>query len=1054
MDHARPSDAYSRWDRPILERLQPRVLLDAAMAGPFVDVDAALADVDSSSCAWGDYDGDGDLDVLVTGWTVLDEVVTEIYNNDAGTFVDADAGLEGVYWGAAEWGDYDNDGDLDVLLTGYNAADAPLTEIYRNDGGTFTDVNAGLVDVLDSSAAWGDYDNDGDLDVAVMGFSMLDGLVTRVYRNTAGTFTDIAAGLDGSSVGSLAWGDYDSDGDPDLLVTGLSVDQTAVSIVYQNDAGVFSEAGVGLVGIYAGTAAWGDYDADGDLDIVLAGYNNFDEPTPRVYRNDAGVFVDVLAALAEVADGAVAWGDADADGDLDILLTGWTTSDEPFTEVYRNDGGDSFTELDSGLEGVGNSSAAWGDYDGDDDLDLLLAGQTSLGDTVAKVYRNDVLEFNLAPLPPPGLSAGSAGLAATLSWNAATDDLTPPAGLTYNVRVGTTPGGGDVVSGMSLAADGTRLLPAWGNATHNLSHTFIAPATGTYYWSVQAVDTSFVASAWADEQTVVVSGDVAVGDRVWIDDGNGIQNDGEVGIGAVTVNLYDPGADGQVGGGDDTLVATTATDAGGTYLFENIAAGDYFVEFDAPQGYTFTRQDWGSDDTRDSDADPATGRTGVFALAAWQQDCTWDAGLLAPAPGEIHGVKWEDLDADGERDDGEWGLGDVTIFADLNGNGEPDDGEPTAETLYDNPQTPEDETGTYVLTDVPPGEHSVLEVVPDGYEQTFPRSAVGEATAFEFEDISATGTATMIGQDDATVSLPAGGLAGFEFRFFNTTHTEVHFSSNGLITFGAANDAYDNTDLTAWPDEACIAVFWDDLSVTGQDAAVYWQVLGGGDDQRLIVQWHNVEFVGGEGLGEITFQAVLTEADGGIQLNYLDLASGRASAEGDSATVGVKDAGEQGADRLLLCHDSGPNEYVAAGVSTRIETGGWRVTVDQGQGVGGINFGNTLTTSIGDRVWHDADADGVQDAGEDGIEGVTVRLYQPDGGDDVLVAATVTDFDGLYLFSGLAGGRVLRGVRAVAGRVLRPARRRGRRHAGQRRRRRHRADRRIHADGRPGGRLA
>ncbi len=92
---------------------------------------------------------------------------------------------------------------------------------------------------------------------------------------------------------------------------------------------------------------------------------------------------------------------------------------------------------------------------------------------------------------------------------------------------------------------------------------------------------------------------------------------------------------------------------------------------------------------------------------------------------------------------------------------------------------------------------------------------------------------------------------------------------------------------------------------------------GSGDDQRLIVQWDNVQFIGSAG-NNITFQAVLNEADGSVQFNYLDLSAGDFRDEGFSATVGIKDVGFQGPNRLLLSFNSGPNTFVGTGQSTRI----------------------------------------------------------------------------------------------------------------------------------------
>ena len=193
------------------------------------------------------------------------------------------------------------------------------------------------------------------------------------------------------------------------------------------------------------------------------------------------------------------------------------------------------------------------------------------------------------------------------------------------------------------------------------------------------------------------------------------------------------------------------------------------------------------------------------------------------------------------------------------------------------------------------------------------------AVAFTFEDISATGTviAGLHNQDDTAVSIPIG----FSFPFFGANQTTIFVSSNGLMTFGTGNTGFSNADLTTTPAQAGIAPFWDDLHTGGGVAGsdVYMQVLGSGASQHLTVQWNKVRFFSGGTAGDtITFEAQLY-ADGRIQLNYPDLVSGSAAGNnGASATVGLKNVGTQGPDRLLLCFNNGPNTFVGTGLSTLI----------------------------------------------------------------------------------------------------------------------------------------
>jgi hypothetical protein len=199
-------------------------------------------------------------------------------------------------------------------------------------------------------------------------------------------------------------------------------------------------------------------------------------------------------------------------------------------------------------------------------------------------------------------------------------------------------------------------------------------------------------------------------------------------------------------------------------------------------------------------------------------------------------------------------------------------------------------------------------------------SYTGAAVPFSFEDISSTGTviAGLTNVDDASVAV---GPAGFSFPFFGTTYTSVFVSSNGLLTFGTANTEFTNTDLTTAPTQAAIAPFWDDLHTAGGAAGsnVFSQLLGSGANQHLTIQWNQIRFFSGGTAGDtITFQAQLY-ADGRIQFNYSDLVSGAAAGNnGASATVGIKAAGTQGPDRLLLAFNNGPNAFVGTGQSTLI----------------------------------------------------------------------------------------------------------------------------------------
>jgi hypothetical protein len=489
----------------------------------FTDISINLQPIGYFTIAkWGDYDNDGDLDIFISGrigstW----DKVSKIYRNDgADSFVDIEAGLIGVWGGSAAWGDYDNDNDLDLLLTGYAGAGGQgtegITKIYRNDNGSFTDINSPLQGVYMSSAAWVDYDNDGDLDIFIMGYisQVPNNPTAKIYRNDIGNFIEISTSITPlSNAGSngCAWGDYDNDGRIDLAIVGSDNLGNYTSKIYHNNGnGIFNDINAELVSVQSGAIAWGDYDSDGDLDLLLTG--GITSPyigVTKIYKNDSGNFVDIEANLSGTdGQGPIAkWGDYDNDGDLDVLIAGNLGWFSLRTRLYSNDSG-SFIEIPTSLENIYCGDADWGDYDNDGDLDILLVGHRSWGSTqvpdIAKVYKNNLANSNTVPTAPDNLISTISNNSVIVHWNKAIDDETVQNGLTYNLRIGKTVGGVEVISPMSNALNGYRKVVQMGNVNCNTSWTINNLPPGKYYWSVQAIDNAFAGSAFAEEKYFII----------------------------------------------------------------------------------------------------------------------------------------------------------------------------------------------------------------------------------------------------------------------------------------------------------------------------------------------------------------------------------------------------------------------------------------------------------------------------------------------------------------------------------------------------------------------
>ena len=303
----------------------------------------------------------------------------------------------------AIWGDYDGDHDLDIVITGTTAL-GNRSIIYRNDSGQFIDIKANLPAVGLSSSAWGDFDRDGDLDLVLTGeLSPSKVRIVKIFRNDGDEFTDTNAGIEGVTHGSTSWGDFDRDGDLDLLLTGLTTrvnhpTDWYVTRIYRNDDSSFTNIGAGLDGIIYGSASWGDFDVDGDLDILLAG-DRRDSFVSKVYKNDSGVFTDINGGLTGIRHGFARWGDCDNDGDLDILLSGQAQEADRIvniTKIYVNDRG-KFSDIEGVFTGLRFSSGSWGDYNSDGFSDFIVSGSASPSPPVSLIYKNN--GTNLGAIP-------------------------------------------------------------------------------------------------------------------------------------------------------------------------------------------------------------------------------------------------------------------------------------------------------------------------------------------------------------------------------------------------------------------------------------------------------------------------------------------------------------------------------------------------------------------------------------------------------------------------------------------------------------------------------
>jgi len=485
---------------------------------------------------------------------------------------------------------------------------------------------------------------------------------------------------------------------------------------------------------------------------------------------------------------------------------------------------------------------------------------------------------------------------------------------------------------------------------------------------------------------------MAVGNYVWFDrNANGVQDSTELPIAGVKVELFN--ADGTAAkDADGNSVAAVYTDADGKYLFDNLAAGSYYVKFTPASGYSFTTKQAGSDSAVDSNAFAAggdLGETPVFTLCPICTDMvpdvdagtkaayvnpTIDAGLVGP-PLAVGNYVWIDRNANGIQDNGEQPLDGVQVTL-LDKNGNPVyhlDGTPVDPVYTDG-------AGKYVFDNLPAGDYTIRFSLPPGYAFTRQQVSDGIASNDSNPDLSGL-TPVFHLEPNTSGDMVANSVPTINGDFINPTIDAgvvpvvavgdyVWFDENedGKQTLGEDPVSGATVELLNPDGTPAVDANGDPVApvVTGADGYYFFDNLPGGT--------YRVKFTPPTGYG-FTKQLV---------------GSNKAVDSNPDTSTGVTPA-------FLVCPD-------CVGTEDDTDPATDAVYVNPT-----IDAGLVPVFAVGNYVWVDTDEDGIQDSNERGVAGVGVQLLDAEGNPatdsaGVLLPTVYTDEHGFYLFDNLAPG--------------------------------------------------
>lgn len=480
---------------------------------------------------WGDVDGDGDLDLALCG-TSQGQPFAHVYRNRGDGVMELHQVLHGVERGALDWGDCDNDGDLDLIVTGYRDK-RPLTVLYRNgaaDGtrlGVLIEQGSSLPSIGNGAAAWGDYDGDGDLDLLLCGDTrdydqpLPPCLGPSPMQHPPGTSWMCGVFQSGQTPNPLT-AIFRNEG---LVLRGKDAGKWRFQKVDAALPPLFSYSGGKAV---TARAEWCDMTGDGRPDLLLGGMIpmsgrvEFSRPTASVFLNTGpgqplGSWTfqqggELLAASFEDALQALTCADWNGGGWPDVLMSGWLNG--PGTvpaQLLIGDGGRYFlpqaplaVTLPGNEKRFAGGPAVFGHFDNDARLDVVLNGRWGIttsggiggGGTGGRLFLNQG-SINHRPTPPDNLTATASadGTRITFSWGESSDGINPVR-PSYNLHVERTDGQPGGMPGMADNTTGLRRVARHGNVWHHRAWTLRNLPAGEYRWRVQAIDSALATSAF------------------------------------------------------------------------------------------------------------------------------------------------------------------------------------------------------------------------------------------------------------------------------------------------------------------------------------------------------------------------------------------------------------------------------------------------------------------------------------------------------------------------------------------------------------------------------
>ena len=515
-------------------------------------IDRSISSIQDPIVKLTDIDGDNDMDLVYGSKSQSQDIQVFRLGDKNFEFFDYVSGASNI--SDIKFIDINDDLILDMLVNSWDDSNNNSMRLYNSTSEGGFNIVFEAPGLYEAKIELIDINNDGTQEIVHAGRTselVNSQLKIFVYEQNGSSLLDTPLDISDQVAtdlkqGAFGFGNIDQDADIDFAISGLGA-FGAQNKVFLNEtvytetvSPIYELTDIDFPPAYESTLDFVDFDSDGDLDMIISGLGEFG-PLFKVLSNNglSGASLDFTeqegTGLIPIRGANIDFGDYNGDGYTDMLYNGTIEGEGEVTKLVEYDPAtQSYIDSDFDLSDIVSASIAFGDIDGDDDLDFTIAGESiENGNSIIKTYLNvrnesaeviglsapgsrfmtststDEFIVNEKPSKPEGLIAEqlnydpeSGYSKVRFSWPASTDDHTEPSGLSYAMRVGTNSGGTQIMK-VNALPNGYRLSAGRGNVEQRLEWELNLPS-GEYFWSVQAIDASFSGSFFGDEVTIQV----------------------------------------------------------------------------------------------------------------------------------------------------------------------------------------------------------------------------------------------------------------------------------------------------------------------------------------------------------------------------------------------------------------------------------------------------------------------------------------------------------------------------------------------------------------------